>query len=202
LWNPFFSSALLSSPSTCTHGSIYSSYAMEFFFSIWVRFFNFLRFSSHWASKEHCVALLSNLSFFAERFLHEWEKVLRPTSVETDIALSTTDRQLTSNIAVAIALRKLHSINKRGCNKFFAKRCKYHLMRYAHFEIHKHFFYIIIFLTRHNILLKMLTLKFYLHDLLTYYLGCLPKISLLITENYSAHNINYRFSMMAENFET
>lgn len=82
--NPFFSSALLLSPSTYTQGSIYSSYAMEFFFSIRVRFFNFLRFSSHWASKEHCVALPSNLSFFAERFLHGSVRKDFATSVRWD----------------------------------------------------------------------------------------------------------------------
>lgn len=71
---PFFSSGLSSSLSTYTHGSIYNLYAMEFFFSVRVRPFNFLRFPSHWASKEHCVALSFNLSFSVERFLHRFVK--------------------------------------------------------------------------------------------------------------------------------
>lgn len=99
---PFFSSGLSSSPSTYTHGSIHNLYAMEFFFSLWVRFFNFLRFPSHRASKEHCVALpFTTFLSLSKGFAQVREKGLchGPASVKTDITLSTTDRQLTSNIA-------------------------------------------------------------------------------------------------------
>lgn len=86
-----------------THGGIYNShtaYKMEFFFPLRVRSLNFLRFPSHWASKARRLAS-QRPPFFSVRFL----RVVRVRglcdqgSVETDIALSTTGRQLTSNVA-------------------------------------------------------------------------------------------------------
>lgn len=84
-WNFFFPSlsGLPSSLSTCTHGSMYNShtiYKMEFFFPLRVRSFNFLRFPSHWASKERCIAspscaLLSSPRGFCAG---PWERTSRP----------------------------------------------------------------------------------------------------------------------------